>query len=74
MKVANKTGNFVDNAYRYDAAGNILQVVNSAAPTLNIGGTMSHTYTYDDWHRLKTAVGNFKSADGSKSADYTLNI
>jgi RHS repeat-associated protein len=80
MKVSNEKsraegaekGLFIDNSYSYDDAGNITQVSNSAALNMGIGGTMTHTYAYDDWYRLKSATGEFNSADKSKSAAYNL--
>ncbi len=33
-----------------------------------------HINSYDDWHRLKTATGEFNSFDGNKSANYHLEI
>ncbi|MBS7363090.1 MAG: RHS repeat-associated core domain-containing protein, partial [Paludibacteraceae bacterium] len=77
MMVANKEEKvFLNNTYTYDKVNNILSVVNAIdkekALNAEIGGTTSHTYTYDDWHRLKTATGNFNSFDGNKSADYQL--
>ena len=77
MTVANKEEKvFLNNTYTYDKVNNILSVVNAIdkekALNAEIGGTTSHTYTYDDWHRLKTATGVFNSFDGNKSADYQL--
>ena len=79
MSVANKEEKvFLNNTYTYDKVNNILSVVNAIdkekALNAEIGGTTSHTYTYDDWHRLKTATGNFNSFDGNKSANYHLEM
>ncbi|MEE1260759.1 MAG: type IV secretion protein Rhs, partial [Paludibacteraceae bacterium] len=79
MTVANKEEKvFLNNTYTYDKVNNILSVVNDIdkekALNAEIGGTMSHTYTYDDWHRLKTAIGDFNSFDGSKTANYQLEM
>jgi RHS repeat-associated protein len=79
MTVANKEEKvFLNNTYTYDKVNNILSVVNAIdkekALNAEIGGTTSHTYTYDDWHRLKTATGNFNSFDGSKTANYHLEM
>lgn len=65
-------GTFLNNLYSYDAAGNITGVANSAALSAGIGGLMTHKYFYDDWYRLKTADGIFRSADDTKSAEYSL--
>ena len=72
MKVTNNAGTFLHNVYSYDKVNNVLGIKNDAALNVGIGGTMTHTYTYDDWHRLKTANGVFESVDGKKKADYHL--
>ena len=74
MRVSNKDGLFLNNKYSYDKVNNVLGVKNSAALNVGIGGTMIHTYEYDDWHRLKTATGTFESADGQKRAEYKLDM
>lgn len=71
MRVSNKVGTFLNNKYSYDKVNNVLGVKNDAALNVGIGGTMTHTYTYDDWHRLKTADGEFVGND-NKSANYHL--
>jgi RHS repeat-associated protein len=80
MTVSNKNskadgvkGLFLNNIYKYDAAGNITSVENTAALNSGIGGTMTHEYKYDDWYRLIDATGKFVGSD-NKSANYHLEI
>lgn len=73
-KAEGAKGVFLNNVYKYDAAGNIISVTNSSALNSGIGGTMTHEYTYDDWYRLKTANGVFESADKAKRAEYSLTM
>ncbi|HLP04617.1 MAG TPA: RHS repeat-associated core domain-containing protein [Paludibacter sp.] len=68
----------MNNAYKFDRVGNIVNVRNTGVsiPSVNtisgnIGGTMEHTYTYDNLYRLVEAHGDFNKQQ-SKSAHYDL--
>ncbi len=76
----------INNLYTYDKVNNVLKVINDAQPTESnhvinmpsrlggaIGGSMTHDYTYDGLHRLKTANGTFTGGEG-KTAHYTLEM
>ncbi|HLP04618.1 MAG TPA: toxin TcdB middle/N-terminal domain-containing protein [Paludibacter sp.] len=69
----------MSNAYTYDRVKNVVSVINSgtavaAANTLSgsIGGTMEHTYKYDNLYRLVEAHGDYNKANTDKNAHYDL--
>ena len=75
------TNYIMNNAYGYDAVGNVLTIVNTggeqtAANTVSgkIGGKINHTYTYDNLYRLETAHGEFSQGTNGGTASYTLNM
>ena len=60
MVATNSQGEFINAAYSYDKVDNILGIKNTAKPVSTIGGTYSHSYTYDDFSRLVSAEGGCK--------------
>jgi RHS repeat-associated protein len=75
------TNYIMNNAYGYDAVGNVLTIMNTggeqtAANTVSgkIGGKINHTYTYDNLYRLETAHGEFSQGTNGGTASYTLNM
>ncbi|UUC44935.1 toxin TcdB middle/N-terminal domain-containing protein [Flavobacterium cerinum] len=80
-KTANQTEMF-NNVYDFDKVGNVLGITNSAGSntTNGMGGTYSHSYTYDNMNRLTDAFGSF-SGEGQQrelgndaSSSYKLNM
>ena len=50
-----------DISYTYDAVSNITGIVNAANyPGMNLGGTYSHSYEYDDLYRLTYSTGTWE--------------
>ena len=50
-----------DITYTYDAVSNITGIVNAANyPGMNLGGTYSHSYEYDDLYRLTYSTGTWE--------------
>ena len=79
LSVASKGTTIMQNAYTYDDVGNIIQIENTgtsvtANKTISgtIGGTMKHTYQYDNLYRLKEAHGVYNDGVTSKNARYDL--
>ena len=69
MVATNSQGEFINAAYSYDKVDNILGIRNTAKPLSTIGGTYSHSYTYDDFSRLVSASGKC-----GKGVSYQLNM
>ncbi len=64
----------IDNTYSYDAISNLLSLSNNAPGTPGQpGGTSSHSYTYDELHRLITGVGKWSGTEGQQST-YALHM
>lgn len=69
-----------NNTYQYDLVGNVTAVQNNAgASSNNMGGTYSHSYTYDKLNRLSTANGVFNgstaiSNGNAYQSNYTLTM
>lgn len=78
LKVGVGTDYIMNNAYIYDAVGNVRSITNTGAakeitPGKGIGGNMTHNYFYDNLYRLETANGTFTGYNG-KTAHYTLEM
>ena len=73
LSVAANSNKLMDNAYTYDAVGNVTDVANTGNPLNGIGGKMAHHYFYDQLYRLKSANGQF-TGDNSKTASYSLGM
>ena len=69
MVATNSVGEFINAAYTYDKVDNILGIKNTTKPVSTIGGTYSHSYTYDDFSRLVSASGTC-----SKGVNYELDM
>ena len=69
MVATNSQGEFINAAYSYDKIDNIVGIKNAAKPVSTIGGTYSHSYTYDDFSRLVSASGKC-----GKGVSYQLNM
>ena len=70
LGLKNRNNAFLQNiAYTYDKAGNITKAQNTSAFQNSLGGSYSHTYTYDSLYRLTSSVASKKSA-----TPYTLNM
>ena len=67
LSVQSAQGNILDAAYSYDKIDNILGITNRANPSGELGGTYSHSYSYDAFSRLTQASG-----ECSKGVNYTL--
>ena len=65
----------MNNVYHFDRVNNVESVTNYATlPTGKaFGGNMTHTYTYDNLYRLKTASGIY-TGSGTKAASYSLGM
>jgi len=72
MNVVANNRKLMDNSYTYDLLGNILEIGNNADETGDIGGTTSHSYSYDDLYRLTEASGMFSGKNETSS--YTLSM
>lgn len=70
MSVTSNTRLLMDNTYTYDALSNVLSITNSAEATEDIGGAVSHIYSYDELNRLTQASGQFRGNNSTSS--YTL--
>jgi RHS repeat-associated protein len=72
------TPTLMSNLYKYDPVKNIVSVINNgtsvAASTISgsIGGTMEHTYIYDNLYRLVEAHGDYNKTNVNKNAHYDL--
>lgn len=70
---AGGTRKIMENAYAYDAVGNILSVENTApAASFSLGGSSRYDYQYDDLNRLTAAKGRF--AGDQAAAEYSLGM
>jgi RHS repeat-associated protein len=63
----------MNNTYKFDRVGNIVNIQNNATTANNMGGVMIHNYQYDNLYRLKHADGNFTGAN-AKTAKYALEM
>ena len=79
MTLTSAGNTIMQNKYKYDLVDNILGINNNADPQeignknkAKLGGTYSHSYTYDDINRLISANGKAKTA--SYRLDMTYGI
>jgi len=73
VRSGNTDAPFIDNHYRYDALGNVLELTNQAAAAAGqLGGAASHRYEYDALYRLTNAAGSWTGAEAS--AEYQLSM
>ena len=72
MDVASNNMTLMNNSYTYDVIGNILGITNNATATGAIGGTTSHTYSYDELYRLTEASGEFGGKN--EASNYSLTM
>ena len=64
-----------DIAYRYDEAGNILEIENGAEALSNgLGGTYRQEYTYDNLYRLANATGWWENRAGHLTLRDTVDM
>jgi RHS repeat-associated protein len=71
MTLVSGSQKLMDNVYSYDALSNLLSVTNDVKPSGKIGGSTSHSYSYDGLNRLVSANGRCISSDTSA---YTLSM
>ena len=69
--ISSSSNEMFNNTYGFDYIGNIISIENMANPVGLMGGSYDHTYTYDIFNRLSTAIGSWEGASGQSSGNNT---